>query len=187
MWRCPNCGEQNEDQFDSCWKCVETLPLQPERRTQLPVSWGFFRYWSRGWLVLLLTVLVGVCVRFAMYVFSGAVAYSHEVTSGGRPSGAAVLLPLLVLAVAVVTIPVCAYLAFAILFGEKAWPWKSKPSIPSREETAFALFKEGARLEARGKVQDALDAYSEVVEDYPETPAAQDAGKSIESLRAQIQ
>jgi hypothetical protein len=184
MWRCPKCGEQIEDQFDSCWKCVEPLPLQPERRTQLPVSGGVFRYWSRGWLVLLLTVLVGVCVRFASYVFSGAVAYSHEVTSGGRPSGAAVLLPLLVLAMAVVTIPVCAYLAFAIFFGEKAWP---ESSIPSREETAFALFKEGARLEARGKVQDALDAYSEVVEDYPETPAAQDARKSIESLRAQIQ
>ncbi len=21
MWRCPNCGEHHDDQFDSCWKC----------------------------------------------------------------------------------------------------------------------------------------------------------------------
>jgi hypothetical protein len=44
-----------------------------------------------------------------------------------------------------------------------------------------------ARLEARENVQDALDAYAEVVEDYPETPAAQDARKSLESLRTQVQ
>jgi len=23
MWNCPKCGEQIEDQFDSCWKCAE--------------------------------------------------------------------------------------------------------------------------------------------------------------------
>jgi hypothetical protein len=22
MWKCPNCGEQIEDGFDSCWKCA---------------------------------------------------------------------------------------------------------------------------------------------------------------------
>ncbi len=26
MWTCPKCGEQLEDQFDSCWKCA--LPGQ---------------------------------------------------------------------------------------------------------------------------------------------------------------
>jgi hypothetical protein len=24
MWRCPKCGENIEDQFDSCWKCAGT-------------------------------------------------------------------------------------------------------------------------------------------------------------------
>ncbi len=31
MWNCPHCGEQIEDQFDSCWKCTKptenTLPI----------------------------------------------------------------------------------------------------------------------------------------------------------------
>jgi len=41
MWTCPTCGEQHEDQFDSCWKCApapaeavlseaEPLPLSAE-------------------------------------------------------------------------------------------------------------------------------------------------------------
>lgn len=28
MWTCPKCGEQIEDQFDSCWKCA-TVPGEP--------------------------------------------------------------------------------------------------------------------------------------------------------------
>jgi len=29
MWECPECGEEIEDQFDSCWKCAEGK-LSPE-------------------------------------------------------------------------------------------------------------------------------------------------------------
>jgi hypothetical protein len=93
------------------------------------------------------------------------------------------VLPLLALALAVLALPVWAYLMFVIFFGDEAWHWSSKSETPAPQETAFALLAEGARLEARGKVQDALDAYTEVVKDYPDTPAAQDARKSIESLR----
>jgi hypothetical protein len=182
MWRCPKCGETIEDQFDSCWKCTEAVPVERERPVRPPEPAEFFRCWWRGWLVLFLTVLVGFCVRFAVYVFSGAITYGDKLTREGRAWGGQVL-PLLALALAVVALPVCAYLAFMMLFGEDAWPWKTKPGTPSREETASALFEEGARREARGNVRDALDAYAEIIESYPGTQAAQDARKSLESLR----
>src|ERR1017187_6940051 len=33
MWTCPKCGEQIEDQFDSCWKCAASL----KKRTPSPL------------------------------------------------------------------------------------------------------------------------------------------------------
>ena len=26
MWKCQTCGEEIEDQFDSCWKCAKPIP-----------------------------------------------------------------------------------------------------------------------------------------------------------------
>jgi TolA-binding protein len=54
----------------------------------------------------------------------------------------------------------------------------------SREENAFALLQEASRLEARGKAQEALQKYQQVVERFAATDAGRDAQKSIESLRA---
>ena len=183
MWRCTKCGEEIEDQFDACWKCAEAGPVERDRRARRPKSSWLIRYWRRGWLILFVTALVGLGARFLVYVLSGAVAYGEKLVHEGRPLPGPVL-PLLALALAVLALPVWAYLMFVIFFGDNAWPWSSKPETPAPQETAFALFEEGARLEARGKVQDALDAYTEVVKDYPDTPAAQDARKSIESLRS---
>ena len=28
MWTCPKCGEQIEDQFDSCWKCAANMTAE---------------------------------------------------------------------------------------------------------------------------------------------------------------
>jgi hypothetical protein len=42
MWTCKKCGEQIEDQFDSCWKCTASQ----EQTTKLPQPLGrsfFFR------------------------------------------------------------------------------------------------------------------------------------------------
>lgn len=42
MWKCKKCGEEIEDQFDSCWKCeqpVEARPLaSPVKKQQPTVS-----------------------------------------------------------------------------------------------------------------------------------------------------
>jgi len=39
MWKCKKCGEEIEDQFDSCWKCdhtVEAIQLTSTVRKQQP-------------------------------------------------------------------------------------------------------------------------------------------------------
>jgi hypothetical protein len=181
MWRCPNCGEQNEDQFDSCWRCVKTGPAEGERLPRQRESWWFFRYWRRGWAILLLVALVGLCARFAVYVSQGFINYSNKLTSGefGRYA-----VPLLALVLVLVALPVFAYLVFSLLFGEEAWTWGKKARAPSPEETASALFEQGARLEGCGNLRGARDAYAEVVQDYSETAVAQHARKRLESLRA---
>ena len=79
-----------------------------------------------------------------------------------------------------------AYLVFTLLFGEEAWTWAKKARTPSREETASALFEEGARLDGCGHLRAARDAYAEIVQDYPDTAVAQHARKRLESLQAQI-
>jgi hypothetical protein len=183
MWRCPKCGEQNEDQFDSCWKCAKAGPVEGEQPARQRESRWFFRYWRRGWAILLLAVLVGLCARFALYVLRASDDYSSKLT-GGELGGYA-LRPL-ALALVLVALPVSAYLVFTLLFGEEAWTWGKLARTPSREETASALFEEGATLERCGKLPDARDAYAEVVQDYPETPAAQNARKRLENLRAPI-
>jgi len=52
------------------------------------------------------------------------------------------------------------------------------------EEDAYSLISEAIRLEARGKVDDALVKYQEVVTSFRDTPAGKDAQKNIEILRA---
>jgi len=35
MWKCEKCGEEIEDQFDSCWKCT---PVRVEPETEDPAE-----------------------------------------------------------------------------------------------------------------------------------------------------
>jgi hypothetical protein len=170
MWRCPNCGEQNEDQFDSCWKCAKADPEPGNKPVKPRDSWWFFRYWRRGWAILLLAVLVGLCGRLASAMLSAAKAYAGAVQ-------------FLVLVLVLLALPVSAYLVFTLLFGEEAWTWGRKARTPSREETAFALFEMGARLEGCGNLRGALQAYEEVVQDYPDTVVAEHARKIAANLR----
>jgi serpin B len=45
MWTCQKCGEQIEEQFDSCWKCAgSTLPASPPPKPSVPAA----RYFARG-------------------------------------------------------------------------------------------------------------------------------------------
>ena len=158
-------------------------PVEGEQPAGQRESWWFFRYWRRGWAILLLAVLVGLCARFALYVLRDSTTYSSKLTGGefGRR-----VVPLLAVVLVLVALPVSAYVVFTLLFGEDAWTWGKKARTPSREETAAALFEEGARLQGCGNLPGARDAYAEVVQDYPETPAARDARERLENLRSPI-
>jgi hypothetical protein len=174
MWKCPQCGEEIEDRFGSCWKCAkpdvptdEPSPAAPKRRRGL-----FSIYWRRGWLVLLMNFCVGLS-------FVGARALLRAMGRGN--SGIA---SVLTLAMLVLLLPALAYWIFVLFFGESAWPLRGADPGLSREEEAFALLQEASRLEARGKAQEALQKYQQVVERFAATDAGRDAQKSIESLRA---
>jgi len=54
------------------------------------------------------------------------------------------------------------------------------------EDEGFELLDDATKLEAQGRVQEALLAYQRVVDKYSNTAAGQDAQKSIESLRTKI-
>jgi hypothetical protein len=38
MWTCQQCGEQIEDQFDSCWKCAEQAATPESNAPRLPMQ-----------------------------------------------------------------------------------------------------------------------------------------------------
>jgi DNA-directed RNA polymerase subunit RPC12/RpoP len=38
MWKCERCGEEIEDQFDSCWKCTQPEPEPASKAPQLPMQ-----------------------------------------------------------------------------------------------------------------------------------------------------
>jgi hypothetical protein len=40
MWRCPNCSEHIEDQFDSCWKCAAT-EQSPAPKQDSVLAWMY--------------------------------------------------------------------------------------------------------------------------------------------------
>ena len=57
----------------------------------------------------------------------------------------------------------------------------------SREDdrdSGYEALADATRLETEGRIQEALDAYQRIVDEYPNTEAAHDAKKSIESLQA---
>ena len=54
MWTCANCGEKHEDQFETCWKCGESLAAPPLKdgaleRPQRRVGYQVFRGTLATW------------------------------------------------------------------------------------------------------------------------------------------
>lgn len=208
-WKCPNCGEQLEDQFDSCWKCAtakgsvtgepraeckpessgalgaaapqpapETTPPDPSRPRG---GSGFFRSWSRGWFILFLCWMMGLCFRFV----SGLMDYALRLTREGRESRAE-LFALAVLVFAVLALPTLAYFGFVAVFGEGAWPFgKRARQGVSLEEAASDMLTAARGLEARGLVADAEAAHREILATYPRTAAAREAHGWLRSRPAQ--
>ena len=51
MWTCKKCGEQIDDQFDSCWKCAtpkDGPPPPPENQPPAPPKWRVAHRKFRG-------------------------------------------------------------------------------------------------------------------------------------------
>lgn len=57
---------------------------------------------------------------------------------------------------------------------------------PMREGGARELLDAATKLEAQGKVQEALSLYQEAAAKYPETEAGQDALRSMEALKKNL-
>ena len=69
MWTCKKCGEQIDDQFDSCWKCsasTDSPPATPENPSGAPPKWRLTYRKFRG--------------RLATWeqLFSEAAAFANE-------------------------------------------------------------------------------------------------------------
>jgi hypothetical protein len=180
MWKCPKCGEEVDDQFDSCWRCAKVESVSESVETSQPNQrCGFWGAWRRGWYVLLMIAVYGV-VQSLLRVF-----YQQSVrTYFSHRDG--FLLVIGVLAAAVVLLPACAYWVFELFFGREAWPWRSATREVPPEAQARALMDEARKLETRGRLKEALAKYKTVVERFGGTEASHDAQKSIESLSARI-
>ena len=172
MWKCTKCGEQIDDQFQSCWKCAKAPSAEetPDESTpEVRNRHGFWCAWRRGLFVLLMVLIVSMLaslVRLFLQQANGLVA-------------------LVGVAAALFLLPLCAYWVFLLFFGQEAWPIPNNRKTPP-EDAAFALLGKATKLEARGRVQEALTKYEQVTEKFPGTLASLDAQKSRDSLRANI-
>ena len=181
MWKCPKCGEEIDDGFDSCWKCAKVESTSESVDTSQPKQPGdgFWCAWRRGWYVFLMILVYSVVVSLLR-------AFCQENVRTYFRDSERPFVELVVLAVAVLLLPACAYWVFVLFFGREAWPWKTAPRELPREARAIALLDEATKLETRGRVKEALAKYEAVVEKFRGTAASHDAQKSIESLRAKI-
>jgi hypothetical protein len=59
-------------------------------------------------------------------------------------------------------------------------------SGPAYEDESYALLAKATKLEAQGSARQALVAYAKVTETFPGSTAANDAQKSLESLRERL-
>jgi hypothetical protein len=206
MWKCKACGEDQKDQFDTCWKCGQAAPgkagaASPTEGTQTstpaadksnkaapqnesagqPNKVPIFSRWCRGWVVLLLVILVNFCLKLFL---EGMESIEQTWMGKQRASTTDNVLALMWLAVGVVAIPVIAYTLQVWLFGQPSWAQAAGGNHPSPEESALALLQAATKLEVGGKVEEAISRYQQVVDRYPGTTGAYDAQKSIEVLQA---
>src|SRR4051812_6808478 len=107
MTKCPTCGEQIDDGFDSCWKCAKAGPVQEPADGSRANSQrrGFWCAWRRGWLVLLMVLVCNVVGGLVTLLFEHSQGLS---TAAG-------------LGAVIIFLPVFAYWIFNFFFGEETW------------------------------------------------------------------
>ncbi len=173
--KCPVCGENFEDGFDSCWKCgtkrdgsrpkewpsaeVDATKAAQQRAEPCPkcgssnVTPGRLLPVGRGYSVM----FEPEGTRFFSSFFSGGVDLTSDRSSACLECG---------------------------LVWDHLRPDELKEFISKHcKEDAYALFSEGARLESKGDTAGALAKYEAVMEQFPGTEAAGDAEVSIRNLR----
>jgi hypothetical protein len=102
MWTCPKCGEQLEDQFDSCWKCAGT-PEQKRSASTTPRPIKTFFLFGILFEVALIAVaafLPGCWLQVEIRNFALIVHYPFLIVLGNANDALSAILSLL-LAVAV--------------------------------------------------------------------------------------
>ncbi len=174
--KCPVCGENFEDGFDSCWKCgtkrdgsrpKEWAPIEaeaPKEAEPCPKCGS-----SNVTLGRLMPVGRGVSVMFKpegthffILRFLGGVVLSSD-------------------------------RSFACLDCGLVWDYLRPDELKEfvtnhcrgagQQAGAYALLSEGVRLESKGDTAGAMAKYAAVVETFPGTGAARDAECSIRNLK----
>jgi len=135
---------------------------------------GFGTYWRRGWLVLLMVVLINLVLLLLRSALKPLLQQGPEI------------FPLLGAAILFLVLPSVAYWLFVSFFGHDAWRFPRRDPRRSPEEGAFASLSEATRLESQGRVAEAMKRYQAIMDQFPGTTAGHDAQKSLESLRARI-
>lgn len=62
----------------------------------------------------------------------------------------------------------------------------AQQSRGATEDEIYELLNKATQLETKGRVHEAIKAYRELAETYPDRPAGEDARKSLESLEAKV-
>ena len=174
---CPKCGEAFEKGFDSCWKCGTrrdgsppkwTKPLDVEEPKPGVESVGPCPKCGSSNVTpgRLLPVGRGFSVMFEpegtrASFFSGGVDLTSDGSSACLDCG----------------------LVWDYLRPDELKEFISKHCEGSDKEEAYALYSEGARLEAQGDIAGALAKFEAVMEKFPGTKAAKDAEVSIQNLK----
>jgi hypothetical protein len=85
MWQCAKCGEQLEEQFEACWKCMTPRPVTPEEAIKSEEAIEDDRKilvesnekhpsravkiwtdWINGWRVIFKLLLFGLVMNFVI-------------------------------------------------------------------------------------------------------------------------
>lgn len=181
MWTCSKCGEQIEDQFDSCWRCAQTRrqtvavnPIAAHSGGQLRRGEKFRLYWKRGWRVWLMMLCISLGQMGVLFVVLLPLALIFPPLRENE-----VHLQVAAFVLMLIIGPVVNYSVFAWFYGEE----KPPPPRLSKDEAAFRLYEDASKLQAQGKTQAALAVYQEILDRFGDTTAARDAKISIENLR----
>jgi hypothetical protein len=159
MKKCAYCGRENENSARQCGECGTSFDTDPKdsQAAKLPTPEDPARAAERRMLSGALWCVGGILVTLITY-FSAA----------SSPSGGTY------------------FVAWgAIVFGGLRFfqGLTSKNAKPNSMDAGYEALAYAAKLETKGRIEEALVVYQSIIEKYPDTDASNDAKKSIENLQ----